>query len=333
MTDKKTKHDRQNRSKTASRTEAAGAAPAVQQPNEFSSLQWRILLVLVVSLFLWSYWPTLVFLVQEWYRVPDYSHGFLVVPISFYFLWIRRDHFTQGPKVICWAGVSLIVLAVAVRLLGSIYYVEALQGWSIPIWIAGVVWMFFGWQSFLWSLPGIAFLVFMVPLPYSLENMLGVPLQNISTKISLFIMQCLGQPAIAEGTTISLGANTLEVARACSGLRIFFGITALAYAFILLFQRPIWTKLMLVLAILPITLVSNSLRIVSIGMFMQLGMDETAQHLSHDLAGVIMIPMAAGLFALTLFYLDKLFPVVSSFDATTILKNRHTISRSPRSST
>ena len=162
--------------------------------------------------------------------------------------------------------------------------------------------------------------------------MLGVPLQNISTKISLFVLQCLGQPAIAEGTTISLGAHTLEVARACSGMRIFFGIAALAYAFILLFQRPFWTKLMLVVAILPITLVSNSVRIVSIGLFMQLGMDETARHLGHDLAGMLMIPLAAGLFALTLFYLDKLFPVVSSFDARSMMQKQSAV-RTPSSST
>ncbi len=335
MPKKKTKSVRQDRNPAGGRTDTVTAPVTVEQPVQYSKLQWGILLGLVACLFLWSYWPTLVSLVQEWYRVPDYSHGFLVIPISIYFLWISRDHFIGSPKVISWAGVSLIVVAIAVRLVGSIYYLEALQGWSIPIWITGVIWMFFGWQAFLWSLPGVAFLVFMVPLPYSIENMLGVPLQNISTKISLFVLQCLGQPAIAEGTTISLGANTLEVARACSGLRIFFGITALAYAFILLFQRPIWTKLMLVLAILPITLVSNSMRIVSIGLFMQLGMDETARHLSHDLAGIVMIPLAAGLFALTLFYLDKLFPVVSSFDARTILQNqnRNNVPRSPSSST
>ena len=297
-------------------------------PSNDSNLQWIILLIVVTGLFLWSYWPTLAFLIKEWYRVPDYSHGFLVIPIAAYFLWISRDHFVRSPKVISWAGVSLILLAIAVRVVGSVYYLEALQGWSIPIWITGVVWMFFGWQAFIWSLPGVAFLIFMVPLPYSIENMLSLPLQSISTKISLFILQCLGQPAIAEGTTISMGASTLEVARACSGLRIFFGITALAYAFILLFQRPIWTKLMLVLAILPITLASNSIRIVSIGLFMQLGMDETAQHLGHDLAGIFMIPLAAGLFGLTLLYLDKLFPVVSSFDTRSIMQTQSKTQRS-----
>jgi hypothetical protein len=135
MPEKKTKSVRQDRNRPGGRTDTVTAPVTVEHPVQYSKLQWGILLGLVTSLFLWSYWPTLVGLVQEWYRVPDYSHGFLVIPISIYFLWISRDHFIGSPKVISWAGVSLIVVAIAVRLLGSIYYLEALQGWSIPIWI------------------------------------------------------------------------------------------------------------------------------------------------------------------------------------------------------
>ena len=298
------------------------ASNEVASKNDISRLEWSVLFGSLSILFLWSYWPTLVHLIDQWSRVPDYSHGFLVVPIAIYFLWITREGFVRSQHSVHWAGLGLILVGSLVRFCGTYYYLDAFQGWSIPIWAMGLVWMFFGWPAFLWSFPAIAFLIFMVPLPYSIENMLSVPLQNVSTKISLFVLQCLGQPATSEGTTISLGSNTLEVARACSGLRIFFGIAALAYAFSMLFKRPIWTKLMLFLAILPITLMANSIRIVSIGLFMQLGMDETAQHLGHDLAGLFMIPLAAGLFAVTLFYLDRLFPMVSSFDAQSMMRSQ-----------
>ena len=33
-----------------------------------------------------------------------------------------------------------------------------LDAWSIPIWVAGVVWLLFGWQLLRWALPAIAFL-------------------------------------------------------------------------------------------------------------------------------------------------------------------------------
>ncbi len=43
--------------------------------------------------FLWAYWPTLRQLVDAWDRIPDYSHGYLVVPLAVIFLWVRRRQF------------------------------------------------------------------------------------------------------------------------------------------------------------------------------------------------------------------------------------------------
>src|SRR4051812_41051237 len=41
--------------------------------------------------FLWAYWPTLVEMVGQWIHQPDYSHGFLVIPIALFFLWSKRS--------------------------------------------------------------------------------------------------------------------------------------------------------------------------------------------------------------------------------------------------
>lgn len=283
----------------------------------------------MAAVFLWSYWPVLIDLVNQWNNVADYSHGFLVVPLAGYFLWVTRESFPGIVPRISWPGLLLIILAGCLRYAGALYYLDALQGWSIPIWIAGYVWTFFGWQAFRWGAPAIAFLVFMVPIPYTIENMLSRPLQLVSTQISLFVLQCLGQPAVAEGTTILLGENTLEVEQACSGMRIFFGIAALAFAFMILFKRPLSTRLTLIVSILPIALLANSLRIVATGLFYQLGMGEMAKHVGHDMAGWFMIPLAAAFFALTLYYLDKLFPTIRSIDVETLVRHQATRNPSP----
>ncbi len=301
-------------------SESAEAAVA-QLSRSSNSLRWA-LLGLIVVVFGWSYWPVLMELVDQWRRIPDYSHGFLVIPLAGYFLWARRESFPGLSANIAWLGLLLILVSAALRLAGARYYLTAFHGWSIPFWLGGVVWMFLGWRSFKWALPAILFLFFMVPIPYSIETMLSHPLQRISTMISLFLLQCLGQPAVAEGTTIVVGSYTLEIERACSGLRIFFGIAALAFAYIVLFPRPLWIRLMLVLAILPIALVSNSLRIVATGLLFRSGMGEAARHLSHDMAGWVMIPVAAGLFAMMLWYLDRLFPAVAAVDPSVLVRQQ-----------
>jgi exosortase len=276
----------------------------------------------ILLTFGWAYWPTLVKLVSAWNREPDYSHGFLVLPAAILFLWIRSDRFPGWPGKLAWSALILIAASIVVRMLGARYYVDALDGWSLIIWLAGVVWFFGGGRVLRWSLPSIAFLWFMVPLPFGLEHYLKWPLQRISTEISAWCLQFLGQPAFATGNVIDLDGQPLLVAEACSGLRIFMGIAAVAFACLILFQRSWWEKLLIVLAILPISLVANSTRVVITGLLYQLVSSDAGQAFSHNVAGYVMILYALALFLLVLWYLGKLFQEVEEVDVGEILRQR-----------
>jgi exosortase/archaeosortase family protein len=103
-----------------------------------------------------------------------------------------------------------------------------------------------------------------------------------------------------------LNGQKLEVAQACSGLRLFLSVIALAYAYAVLIRRTWWEKAILLSAAAPIAIVSNSARIVITGLLFQFTTSEMAHHFSHDFAGWVMIPLAAALFWLVLWYLGKL---------------------------
>lgn len=150
----------------------------------------------------------------------------------------------------------------------------------------------------------------MVPIPFRAESWFSVPLQGIATKLSTAVLVSLGQPAIAEGHTILLSEHTLFVEEACSGLRIFVGIFALAFAFVLFSRWSWWQKGIVLVAALPVAIIANSIRIVATGLLYQWVSSEAAHGFSHDVAGFVMIPLAAALLWLLLVYLDKLFPVV-----------------------
>src|SRR5262245_6549831 len=51
--------------------------------------------LLLLLAILWSYWPTVLEMVRQWDRQPDYSHGYLVAPIALFFLWSRRAGFPE----------------------------------------------------------------------------------------------------------------------------------------------------------------------------------------------------------------------------------------------
>jgi exosortase len=268
----------------------------------------------------WAYWPTLVELVETWDSQPDYSHGYLVIPVALCFLWVRRRQFPGFSTGLAWSGLGLIGLAFAMRWVAARYWLEQVDGWSMLVWIAGVVGLFGGYRLLWWSLPSIAFLWFMIPWPYSVERWASLPLQRIATHLSCWVLQFLGQPALAEGNTILLGEHHLEIEQACSGLRIFVGIIALAFAYVVLARRSWWENVLICLSVMPVALTANAARIVVTGLLYQYASTEAAKTFSHDVSGWAMIPLAAGLFALVLWYLDKLLPEVESVDLRALVR-------------
>jgi exosortase len=308
----RSKDSRDHQSRTVSRGDDSPAKqPEVIPPQPPD--RWALILagVGLLAAFLWSYWPTLREIVATWEREPDYSHGFLVAPIALFFVWVRRDSFPKHAVRPSWTGLLLLSLAVVpLRMVAGFYYFEALDGWTIPLWVAGAVWLTLGWQALRWCLPSVIFLFFMIPLPYGAEHLLSLPLQTIATKISTVALTLFGQPAIAEGHTIWIRDNVLEVAEACSGLRILVGIVALAFAFVLFSRWAWWQKVLAVVAAIPIAIAANAIRVVGTGILMANFPGEAAQKLFHDLAGWLMIPLAAALFWLFLVYLERLFPLV-----------------------
>ena len=281
-----------------------------------------VLGTLLTGGFIWAYWPTLAGLVAVWDSQPDYSHGYFVAPLAIYFLWARRDRFPGAAEGIAWAGLILVAASIGMRVFSAQFYMAAIDGWSIMLWVGGVVWLLWGRRVFWWSLPSIAFLWFMVPLPYRVERWLSLPLQRVATKLSCWTLQLLGQPALGQGNTIHLGEHQLEVEQACSGLRIFVGIVALAFAYIIIVRRPWWEKALLLVSVVPIALVANATRIVGMGLLCQLVSGEAGKHFAHDFSGYVMIPFAAGLFALVLWYLGKLVQEVEVVDVAASIRRQ-----------
>ena len=272
------------------------------------------------ALFLWAYWPTLVSVVRTWVKEPDYSHGFLVLPVAVFFLWARRNTHPRPAVTPGWGGLLLIAASVAVRILGRVIYLEALDAWSIPLWIAGFVWLLAGRRMTVWCWPSLGFLGFMLPLPWSVEHYLQAPMQRVAAVGSAWFLQCLGQPALAAGNTVFLKHQQLEVEQACSGLRMFLGIAAVAYALVVLVPRPWWQKLLLCLSIAPVAIFANILRITATGLVLVFAPDDFSQQFAHNAAGWLAIPVAAVLFGLILWWLDRAFTEIASVRQSELLR-------------
>ena len=300
-------------------------AATATAPVATSWRQWLVAGVLLGTVGCWAYWPTLQSLIATWAREPDYSHGFLVFPLALLFLWVRRDRFPAGDLHWTWAGFVLIALSVAARIIAARYYLDSVDGWSLMAWLAGVICLFAGCRVLWWSLPSVLFLAFMVPLPFRLERGFSMPLQDAATSLSCWILQLLGQPAVAAGHTILLGARRLEVEHACAGLRMMVAVAALACAYLILARPAWWQKLLLLGSVVPIALVSNAGRIVTTALLYEYISEEAGKRFTHAVAGWAMMPCAASLFALVLWYCRRLVHDVALVEIADVLRREEAL--------
>jgi|SanBayMetagenome_1026888.scaffolds.fasta_scaffold00007_21 exosortase len=282
-------------------------------PRVAGNAIWVALGLGLLGLF-WGYAPTISELAATWEREPDYSHGWFVVPIVGYLLWNMKSSMPPLKAGLHFGGLVMVLLIVALRVFAGWAYFDSLDGWTIPLTVIALAWVFGGRGFMFWALPALGFLFFMVPLPFRIENELSRPLQWIATSASTFVLQLMGQPAISEGTTILLGEQVLEVERACSGLRIFIGVFALSYVYAMLTSRNVWEGVAIVVCAIPIALISNMTRIVITGLCYQWFSGELARKFSHDLAGFFMIGVAAALFGLFVFYIRWLIQDAQTLD-------------------
>jgi exosortase len=248
---------------------------------------------------LWVYWPTLCDLARRWGHDAQYSHGYLVPLFALYLLWARRglapDAF--APR---WWGLLLLLAALALRLGGTALFLPWLAEASLLPCLAGLFALAGGWRALRWAWPAIAFLVFMVPLPYRLEVALAHPLQRIATLASTYALQTLGLGACADGNVIRMGEVRMGVVEACSGLAMLVIFFALSTAVALVVRRPLLDKVLIFLSAVPIALISNVVRITATGVLHRTAGSYLANLVFHDLAGWLMMPLALGLLWLEL---------------------------------
>src|SRR5476651_1338497 len=159
--------------------------------------------------------PTLGNMADRWTHDPQYSHGFIVPLFALVVLWSRREMFKSMSWQPAWSGLGLLAVGVVLRFIAVQSDIEPLDALSLLPTAVGLVLLVGGWSVLGWSWPALAFLAFMMPLPFSIETALALPLRRIATEMSTYALQTLGCPANAEGNIIFIEDMRLGVEDAC----------------------------------------------------------------------------------------------------------------------
>jgi exosortase len=262
-------------------------------------LFWAVLFAALV----WAYWPPIVEMVGKWLNDPQYSHAYFVPAFSLVLVWMRRKELAECRESAPLAGLGLVLLGLAVRVAGTAIYLDWLETISLLPVLAGAVLVVWGWEGLAKTWYAVAFLFFMVPLPYSVEMALSHPMQRLATRSSTFLLQMLGFPAFAEGNVIVLGESRIGIVEACNGLGMLILFFALAVGVALVIRRPLIDRAIIVLSAAPIAVLSNTLRITITSIIHDKMGHYYGEMLGHN-QGWVMMPMALAMLWLELKVLD-----------------------------
>ncbi|MCJ7782902.1 MAG: exosortase/archaeosortase family protein [Desulfobacterales bacterium] len=231
-------------------------------------------------------------LVSDWIHMPDFSHGFLIPLVSFYFVYERRKELSVLSPSTAWGGLGLIVLGILLLLSGNLATEFFTMRFSMLVVLGGILLFLLGKEFYKALLFPLVFLIFMIPIPSVLMDRITFPMQLFASKVAAKSLYLIGIPALREGNIILLANTSLEVAEACSGIRSLISLLALSVVFAYLSQKTTLKRVLLVLSTFPIAIIANAARVTGTGILAHHYGDKVAQGFFHGFSGWILFVVA-----------------------------------------
>jgi len=247
---------------------------------------------IIVACFILLYFNVLQGLVSDWLHLADFSHGFLIPIVSFYFVYERRKELSALNRSSNWTGLPLLLFGIVLLLLGNLATEYFTMRFSILVVFGGVILILLGKEFFKTLLFPLVFLIFMIPIPSVLMDRITFPMQIFASKVAASSLYLIGIPALREGNIILLANTSLEVAEACSGIRSLLSLLALSVVFAYFSQKTTLKRVLLILSTFPIAIIANAARVTGTGILADHYGDKVAQGFFHGFSGWFLFVVA-----------------------------------------
>ena len=253
-------------------------------------------------------------IVERWITDPSWSHGFLIPFFSLYFINQHKKEILNLRTKPNYLGLVFMLCAIVFYPLNVVHFRYGyLKPLDMIATLATIVLFLGGWKlvKYLW-LP-VVYLIFAVPLPQRYYVAITMPMRKLATIVSTVLMNLVdGMDATANGVIIDVFYNgqrlepSLNVAEACSGMRLLMAFLALGVAMAYLHYRPAWQRIILLATTIPIAIFCNIIRVTVTGFIYVLGNPKYAQGIYHDGLGMLMLILAFALYSVIAWFMASL---------------------------
>jgi exosortase len=217
------------------------------------------------------FWRTLGALITYSVHNESGSHIILIPLVTAYLLFTERQRVFRSVRPTLVAGIPVILFGsalywTAVRSALPLHQNESLSAATLAlvlIWIGGFL-SSYGFAAAREAAFPLLFLLLMIPLPERFLDWTIQLLQRGSTEVAYLLFNLVGVPALKQGFVISVPGISIEVAAECSGIRSSLALLITCLLAAHLYLRTPWKIAVFILLVLPLSVIKNGIRIVTL---------------------------------------------------------------------
>lgn len=266
---------------------AAGELQTIDRAWLLSRGPWILLAIALAA-------PTLYRLgVQVWSRDIG-AHGPIVLATGLWLVWRKLPSMSEEARPGHIALTTLGVLAsLPIYVFGRAYDIISLEAAGMYGFALSLMHDRFGVRTLAKNWFPLFYLALLLPLPGWIIDQFTAPLKLLVSVLSFGVVEPMGIPIVREGVTMTAGPYQLLVEDACSGLNSLIGLIAITLFYIYLLRNAGWRySLFLLCLIVPVAILANVLRIVTLILLTYHFGDAVGQGFLHVTAGLFLFAVA-----------------------------------------
>jgi len=265
---------------------------------------------LLAALFTLPFVPALQWMVWRWGRGSSYySHGYLIPLVVLWLVWMNRrrlarleasDDFRFAGLAVFFGGLLLLVAGAFIRA----YFV---QGFSLVVTLCGVAFFLYGRAISRILLFPLLFVIAMIPMPMHVVERLTFKLKMFAAWASVQLVDLLRATGLHDYVVVKDGSyirwekgrdvlDYIIVGDVCSGLRSLIALLAFGALFAYIAKLSMARKAALFAAAVPIAVLANMWRIVTLTFVACRWGSEATHGWVHDFTGYGIFAVAFVLF-------------------------------------
>jgi len=246
----------------------------------------------------------------------DWGHAFVIPLIAGYMVWQKRERINAVSATLFWPAFVAFLLGIQAYAY-NMFNVKnhMLQGMSLVLTLGALVLWLVGPRMFRYLFLPIVYLLLMITVSEQYMQAITFKLQLIASQGSWLVLNLIGNPfhwfsVDIEGNMLLILTNSgetlpMNVAEACSGMRMVVAFYALAVAVAFLGSPRWWQRIALILLAGPVAVSMNIIRVAVLGILMLVSPD-LASGDAHTVIGTLLLIPSLILFLSMVWILNRL---------------------------